>query len=135
MAEEIKALVPVKATEDPTNSNVPATLDRNTLPDYQEAQLVKNAKRTVPRMFRALNKLLDQGDKKAVELAAEIYQYRKSGNNISIATNILRQTNNINGEPTGGRSVWFESIVQKIEKEKNTATDIIDAEVIEPDEK
>lgn len=86
-------------------------------------------------MFRALNKLLDQGDKKAVELAAEIYQYRKSGNNISIATNILRQTNNINGEPAGGRNVWFESIVQKIEKEKNTATDIIDAEVIEPDEK
>lgn len=128
MDEEVKALAPI----DPAQT-LPAVLDRETLPSYQEAQLVKNARKTIPRMFRALNVLLEKGDKKAVELAAEIYQYRKSGNNISIATNILRQTNNINGEPSNGQRVWFEAIVSKIEKEKNAASDIIDAEIVESD--
>ena len=61
--------------EDPETTAISFTgpLTRDSLSEYSEAQLIRNAKKVIPRAFRALAKLVDQGDRKALELALQTY--------------------------------------------------------------
>lgn len=110
-------------------------LTRDSLSEYSEAQLIRNAKKVIPRAFRALAKLVDEGDRKALELALTTYSYLgKGGGGISIVTNVLANNGEGNrggggGSRNGQQDVYFESILRKIEKEEQaTRREVIDVE-------
>lgn len=120
----------------PETSNSPLAfsgpLTRESLSEYSEIQLIRNAKKVIPRAFRALAKLVDQGDRKALELALTTYSYvGKGGGGVTIVNNVLQQNNGGGG---GGsrdtqQEVYFESILRKIEKEEQiNKREIIDVE-------
>lgn len=105
--------------EEPETTAISFTgpLTRDSLSEYSEAQLIRNAKKVIPRTFRALAKLVDAGDRRALELALQTYSYiGKGGSGVTIVNNVLTQNNNgPNNERTQG--VYFESILAKISQE------------------
>ncbi len=120
----------------PETSNSPLAfsgpLTRESLSEYSETQLIRNAKKVIPRAFRALAKLVDQGDRKALELALTTYSYvGKGGGGITIVNNVLQQNNGGGGQNRDNQQeVYFESILRKIEKEEQVnRREIIDVEV------
>ena len=89
-------------------------------------------------MFKALSVLLDQNDRKAIEMAAQMYAYTSKSSTPSVVTNIQ---NNFGSGPRGGQQgqqdsqmAYFESIVRRLdteeEKKSNPPSAIIDAEEV-----
>jgi hypothetical protein len=107
-----------------------ARLTKDELIDYTESELVRHARKVVPRLFKNIERRLDADDPKAVDQAAQMYGYIKAGP--GIALNILQQNNNYNVESSAG----FEKIVRQLEKSDRPEhdVDVIDAEVVEDTE-
>lgn len=130
---------PVLVLPSPPSSNDPkpvTALTKEELVDYTENQLVKNARRLVPPMFRSARERLKHTDPsvqaKAFDQIASLYGYTKQAPGAMI--NILTQNNYGRGgqNPDG---MYFEKIVNMMEKKDRPEDDnIIDAEVIEDDE-
>lgn len=102
-------------------------LTRDTLSEYSESQTIRNAKKIVPRIFRALAKGIDMGDRKSLELGMQAYGLiGKSG--ITIINNLLQQNNNNGGGNGGGQQeAYFERIVRAMDQEDQAKkVDIID---------
>ena len=137
LAAEQAALAEADPPE-PETSNSPLAfsgpLTRESLSEYSEVQLIRNAKKVIPRAFRALAKLVDQGDRKALELALTTYSYvGKGGGGVTIVNNVLQQNGGGGSQSRDNQQeVYFESILRKIEKEEQVSRrEIID---VEPEE-
>ena len=95
-------------------------LTRDTLSEYSESQTIRNAKKIVPRIFRALAKGIDMGDRKSLELGMQAYGLiGKSG--ITIINNLLQQNNNGGANGSGGghdQTPYFENILRAIERQE-----------------
>ena len=105
-------------------------LSKEELVDYTETELVRHARKVVPRLFKNIERRLDADDPKAVDQAAQIYGYIKAGP--GIALNILTQNNSYNGGVSEG--MYFEKIVRMMEEQERPSTDdadVIDVEVID----
>ena len=136
VTEQQAAVAEADACPETTAISFTGPLTRDSLSEYSEAQLIRNAKKVIPRAFRALAKLVDEGDRKALELALTTYSYvgKGGGGGVTIVNNVLS-----NGNSTGGggarntqQDVYFESILRKIEQEEQSSRrEIID---IEPEE-
>lgn len=117
------------APESKASSNVPARqITRDELVSYQEDQLVQNATKVVPRMFRALMREMRKGNTKAIEQAAQIYGYIKSTPGITF--NLQNNTYN----EAAKSSMYFEGVIRGLEvrdRPDGNDDDIIDAEVVE----
>lgn len=113
---------------DPKDNPLPASLTKETLPDYQEGLLVKNARVILPVLFKSLRSRLQQGDSKAADQVMTLYGYSKPG---TVINNMIG--NNISQSSDSG--VYFEKIIRMLESNdrgsrEDLEEDVMDAEVI-----
>jgi hypothetical protein len=110
-------------------------LTKETLVEYAEEQLVNNAPRLLPNLFRSARSRIKSPDAKIQEKAfdqiASLYGYTKASP--GIALNFLQQNNSYGPAETG---TGFERIIRQLEKRDRPETDttdagIIDAEIVE----
>lgn len=117
----------------PVKDRAVAPINKDTLAEYSQDQLIRNAPRLIPRTFRSLQKLADQGDRKALELILQAYNYLKpAGGGISVVTNLYN--NNVNVQKEDGKATqYLEGIIARLEKEERdrSRANVIDAEVVE----
>lgn len=126
------------AEADPSQEGTALTftgpLTRDSLSEYSEAQLIRNAKRVIPRAFKALAKLVEQGDRKALELALATYSYIGKGGGVTIVNNVLQQ-NGYGGASHVDRKqeVYFEGLIRAMDQQDQSrnSEDIIDAEEVD----
>ena len=129
------ALVPAPQTP----LGITGPLNMETLGQYESELLVRNARKILPAMFRSMGELLKKNDRMALQLAAEIYNYKGKSSVPSIVTNIQQ---NFGSGVSGSKAkqeeqsaVYFESLVRSLDadaqKKKDEDKNIIDAEVVE----
>jgi hypothetical protein len=131
MEQENNPPKPVLVLPRPPAETDPAPLTRETLADYAEDQLIQNAQKLVPRMFRSAARRLVAKDSnvqaKAFDQVAQIYGYVRATPGVAI--NLLQQNNNYVGSNDG---VYFEKIVRMMEETERPSRDedptIIDVE-------
>lgn len=118
----------------PVPAPISGPLTTANLEEYESAILVRNARRILPEMFRALKDGLKKDDRKCIEIAAQMYNFLGRGATPSIVTNIQQNFGTGGGKSPKeeGQAVYFESIVRSLDAEAQGKKDeILDAEVVE----
>lgn len=101
-------------------------LTRDSLSEYSETQTIRNAKKVIPRIFRALSKGIDQGDKKCLELGMQAYGLIGKGG-VTIINNLLQQNAYGGGSSERKQEIYFEGLIRGMDQEDQARnTDIID---------
>jgi hypothetical protein len=110
-------------------------LTKETLVEYAEEQLVNNAPRLLPNLFKSARIRIKSPDAKIQEKAfdqiASLYGYTKASP--GIALNFLQQNNSYQAPEAG---TGFERIIRQLEKRDRPENDsgIIDAEIVEDED-
>jgi acyl-CoA synthetase (AMP-forming)/AMP-acid ligase II len=117
-----------EAAVEPTGQKI---LSKETLIEYQEDMLVRNARKIIPTLFKSLKARLEKHDSKAAEQVMSLYGYTKASPGVVI-NNMLAQQINGSGDSS---DVYFEQIIKKLEQQDRPSGDrhgeIVDAEVVE----
>jgi hypothetical protein len=92
-------------------------LTRDSLTEYTETQTIRNAKKVIPRIFRALAKGIDQGDRKCLEIGAQAYGLIGKGGGVTIINNLLQQNAYGGGQAERKQEVYFEGLIRGMDQE------------------
>jgi len=96
-------------------------LSRDTLGEYVEESLVRNARKLLRKMYKNIEDRLEKGDSRAVREVGEMYGLLK-GNGGVIINNLVSQVN----LQANSDAATFESIIRKLEDRDRPSGPVID---------
>lgn len=135
-------LIPIRKEQEiiPVDPDKDVELSKSTAAEWVKQEFVKEMPTLLPQLMDAWKDILQNGDnplsskvRGAQQVAEALGILQGKGGGVTVNTQINNTNTNNNMTPSSRESL--SSIIREMDKKKFDKNDIIDAEIIEPDEK
>jgi mannose/fructose/N-acetylgalactosamine-specific phosphotransferase system component IID len=92
-------------------------VNKNNLPNYQERMLLLFAPHIIPETMKSIYSQVKEGNKDAIQLALQIYNFIQRQGGVSVVNNIFNQNNNSSANERA-----FDAIARRLGESVETIT-------------